>query len=281
MLLLGILNYFSWNFLLFLKEGKAEVIFFDVGQGDAILIKTPQHHHILIDGGPGDILLEKLGRELPFFHNALDLVILTHPHNDHLSGLVEVMQRYRVDEILCTGVREDSKISQRWEKITKERGYRQARAGQRIYANDFYLDILYPTEDLRDKRVSDANTASVISRFSFKEYSFLFMGDAYKAQEKEIMDLEEKCVQDEGCFVFVLDSNVLKVGHHGSRTSTSEEFLQAVDPEFAVIMSGKKNPYGHPHQEVLDVLIDHGVNIRRTDQDGDIRFVIPERGVIY
>ncbi len=271
------LNFFSWKFLFFLQNEELRVVFFDVGQGDAIFIRTPQKHHILIDGGPGEVVLEGLGREMPFFYNHIDLVVLTHPHDDHVSGLLAVLDRYNVETILCTGISGSANVAQRWEEAIKERGYVQARAGQRIRANDFYLDILYPAENFAGERVSDLNEVSVISRFVFREeHSFLLTGDAYADQEREVLSYKEKCEEEGGvmCDVFSLESDVLKVGHHGSRTSTSEEFLDAVSPKVAVIMAGKDNRYGHPHREVLERLEDLGVKIMRTDRDGDIFFNI-------
>lgn len=273
--ILIVLNFFSWKFLFFLQNEELRVVFFDVGQGDAIFIRTPQKHHILIDGGPGDVVLEGLGREMPFFYNSIDLVILTHPHDDHVSGLLEVLDRYNVKTILCSGVSGSANVAQRWEEVIKERGYKQARAGQRIKANDFYIDILSPAENFVGEKVDDLNEVSVISRFVFKEeQSFLFTGDAYSDQEKEVLSYKEKCEEEEGtrCDVLSLKSDVLKVGHHGSRTSTSEEFLDAVSPKVAVVMAGKDNRYGHPHREVLERLEYYGVEIMRTDRDGDIIF---------
>ncbi len=269
------LNIFSWNFFFFLQNEELRVVFFDVGQGDAIFIRTPQNHYILIDGGPGEVVLEGLGREMPFFYNSIDLVILTHPHDDHVSGLLEVLDRYNVKNVLCSGVSGSASVAQRWEETIRERGYRQARAGQRIKANEFYIDILYPAESFAGETVDDLNKVSVISRFVFKEeYSFLFTGDAYAGQEKEVLSYREKCEEEERawCDVFSLESDVLKVGHHGSKTSTSEEFLDVVSPKVAVVMAGKDNRYGHPHREVLERLENYKVEIMRTDRDGDVIF---------
>ncbi len=269
------LNFFSWKFLAFLQNEELRVVFFDVDQGDAIFIRTPQNHHILIDGGPGEVVLEGLGREMPFFYNSIDLVILTHPHDDHVSGLLEVLDRYNVETVLCSGVSGSANVAQRWEKAIRERGYIQARAGQRIKANDFHIDILFPAESFVGEKVDDLNEVSVISRLVFREeHSFLFTGDAYADQEREVLSYKKECEEEERawCDVFSLESDVLKVGHHGSRTSTSEEFLDAVSPKVAVVMAGGDNRYGHPHREVVERLEDYGVEIMRTDRDGDVIF---------
>jgi competence protein ComEC len=272
-----LLNYFSWSFLFYLNSGDLKVVFFDVGQGDAIFIKTPDNNHILIDGGPGRVVLDKLKQEMPFFYNKIDLVILSHAHYDHVSGIMEVIDIYDIENIICNGAYSSQQVSLEWKKIIQERGYIQARAGQRVVGKDFYIDTLYPAEDFSDEKVDDLNNTSVISRFVFNdEYSFFFTGDTNAKQEKEVVFYEEKCEKEGGirCDFFPIISDVLKVSHHGSKTSTADEFLESVSPRIAVIMAGEGNRHGHPHEEVLRKLEENGIKIKRTDQDGDIIFKI-------
>jgi competence protein ComEC len=267
LLLVGVLliaNYFSYSFLFYLENNEYKVVFFDVGQGDAVFIKTPENYHILIDGGPGSVLLDKLKQEMPFFYNEIDLVILSHAHYDHVSGFIEIIDIYDVKDIICTGAYSDQNISQEWREIIKEKGYKQARAGQRVVGKDFYIDTLYPAEDFSNKKVDDLNVASVISRVVLdNNYSFLFTGDVYAEQEEELVSYQ-----------IPITSDVLKVSHHGSETATSEVFLTAVSPSVGVIMAGRYNDYGHPHEDVLQKLEENGIEIRRTDQDGDVIFKI-------
>lgn len=267
------LNYVSWKAVFSLRGAETEVIFIDVGQGDATLIKTSQGHRILIDGGPGESLLQTLSEEI-LFYESIDLVILTHPHYDHISGLVEVLRRYNVENVLYTGVREESEVFYRWKEEVGE--YTVARAGMRISTETFHIDVLYPFEDLDGEYVDDINRASTIIRFVYDDYSFLFTGDAYAAEEKEVVLAEELCKESEEyfCRVMNLDSDLLQVGHHGSKTSTTEEFLLAVSPQVAVISAGADNRYGHPHKDVVDLLEKHGVVVMRTDRDGNIRFLL-------
>ena len=267
-----VLNVFSWSLLAELNKNNLRVVFFDVGQGDAVFIRTPQNHYILIDGGIGDVVLEKLADELPFFERSIDLVILTHPHDDHVAGLVEVLKRYDVQEVMCTGVQGESGTARRWKEMIEERGYRLARSGKRVAGDDFHIDILFPVDNIVGETVRDLNEVSVIARLDFKEHSFLFTGDAYKEQEEQVVGYQEECLEEglEDCERFTVRADVLKIGHHGSNTSTEEDFLRHVAPKIAVIQVGEDNRYGHPHPDVLGRLEDRGVLVKRTDMDGDV-----------
>lgn len=276
-LLFFMVNIISWNYLFAINKDVFRIIFFDVGQGDATLIKTPQNHYILIDGGAGSIVLEKIGEEVPFFNKTIDLIILSHPHDDHVSGLIEVVHRYNVKDIICTGVSGESGVARRWKDIIEENGYYQARAGMVVSANDFSINILYPVEDIKDKRVKDLNEVSVVALFTASDKgSFLFTGDAYKKQELELLSNYNNCKKEnlDFCDSLSLKADVLKIGHHGSRTSTAKEFLGVVLPKVAVIMTGEDNRYGHPHSEVIEILEKNKIIIKRTDKDGDIIFEI-------
>jgi len=248
-----------------------EVIFFDIGQGDAIFIETPKRHQILIDGGPGSVILEKLGKSTPFYDRTIDLIILTHPEFDHLSGLNEVLKKYKVENILWTGVVRDTAEAKEWKKLIeeeKEEGSRIkiAKVGQKInlsiYEINSYIEILFPFENLEGKEFKDSNNTSFVCKLVFGKNSFLFTGDAYKNVEGELINKKAE-----------IDSDVLKVAHHGSKTSTSEEFIAKVSPEIAVISVGRENKYGHPNQEVLELLEKYGIRILRTDEDGDIKII--------
>ncbi len=266
--LLLALNILAWIVVFDLsKIQPLEVVFFDVGQGDSIFIETPEKQQILIDGGPGSAILEKLGKEMPFYDNTLDLIILTHPEKDHLTGLISVLKRYKVENILWTGIKRDTSESKEWErKILEEKAnIKITQAGQRILwesESHSFMEILYPLENLEGQEFEDSNETSIVSRLVFGEKSFLFTGDIRKSEEKALLEQRAN-----------LDSDILKVSHHGSKTSNSKEFVEKVSPEIAVISLGKENSYGHPHQEVLDILEDYGIKILRTDQNGDIKII--------
>ena len=255
------LNILAWWAVYNLSQPRLlEVTFFDVGQGDAIFIVAPQSHQILIDGGPSSIILEKLAKEMPFWDRTIDLIILTHPERDHLAGLLEVLKRYKVENILWTGVVRDTAEYKEWQKLIEEEGAKISLTPdvKRLTTSGVVLEILHPFESLEGKVFKDSNNTSIVAKLIFGENSFLFTGDIYKSVEKELVEL---------------DSDVLKVAHHGSKTSSSEEFIAEVSPEIAVIPVGKNNNYGHPHQEVLEILSRYGINILRTDKDGDIKII--------
>lgn len=263
------LNILAWIAVYELSQPAfLEVNFFDIGQGDSIFIETPQKHQILIDGGPTSAILEKLAKEMPFWDRSLDLIILTHPEADHLAGLIEVLKRYKVENILWTGVVKDTSEYKEWIKsIEDERAkIKIAQAGQKVICStenveQCYLEIFYPLENLEGQFFEDSNDISIVAKLVFEDNSFLFTGDIYKSGEQELIIRSN------------LNSNVLKVAHHGSKTSSSDEFIKRVSPEIAVIQAGKDNRYGHPHQEVLETLIKYDITLLRTDRDGDIKII--------
>jgi len=268
-----IANLFAWSVVYEINQShQFEVVFFDVGQGDAIFIKSPEGHRILIDGGSGPIILERLSEEMFFWERNMDLVILTHTHHDHVGGLIDVVSRYNIDFILWNGLLDDNSVSRAWKKTLENTSsnIKIAKAGRRIKGQSFYIDVLYP---FKHQEVKDLNLSSLVLRMVSKNGTFIFMGDAYKINEREIIEKQDFCNQNNHylCSFVILESDVLKVGHHGSRTSTSNEFLKRVNPSKAIISAGKNNSYGHPHKETLEILKNHGIRVFRTDLDGSIK----------
>lgn len=263
-------NLFAWSSVYDLSRARGlEVNFFDVGQGDSIFIETPHRQQILIDGGPSSVILEKLKKEMPFWDRTIDFVILTHPEKDHITGLLDVLKRYKVENILWTGVARDTAEYREWEKLIKEEGAKIfiAQASQKLsFSEKLSFLVLSPPESLEGRVFKDSNDTSIVAKLTFGATSFLFTGDATKIVEKEL-------VLAPGKHKAQIDSDVLKVGHHGSKTSTSKEFVEAVSPKFAVISAGRNNSYGHPRQETLDTLAEYGIKIFRTDIDGDIKII--------
>ena len=263
-------NILAWIAIYELSQNNLlEVNFFDIGQGDAIFIITPDKHQILIDGGPNSDILEKLNQEMPFWDRTIDLVILTHPEHDHYAGLLEVLQRYKVENILWSGILRDTNEYRKWRDLIEQENARIfiAEQGQKImcsvsHTEQCYFDILHPFENLENQETKNPNNTSVVARLVFGENSFLFTGDIYKSVERGLIE--------QGIY---LKSDVLKVCHHGSKTSSAEEFIEYVSPEIAVILAGKDNPYKHPRPETLATIEKFGIKILRTDIDGDIKIV--------
>jgi len=262
------LNLIFWVVVYDLSQPRPlKVTFFDIGQGDAIFIETPQGHQILIDGGPDLTILEKLAEEMPFYDRTIDLIILTHPEHDHYFGLFEVLKRYEIKNILWTGVVRETAEWQEWTRLLGEEGaeIRIAEAGQRIILQGsdpcIFIDVLHPFENLEGQEFKNSNDTSIVASLVFDGISFLFTGDITKKVEKELVEKNAN-----------LESEVLKVCHHGSKTSSSLEFLEVVLPELAVITVGE-NSYGHPHPEVLANLQEFGIQILRADINGDIKIV--------
>lgn len=241
------------------------IIFFDIGQGESALVQTPAGQNILIDGGPSAAVLQKLGSTLPWTRRTIDLVILSHPHADHVTGLIKVLERYRVRQILTTGVLHTTPEYLTFLKLIKEKKIPLAIAqtGQNIkLAGGVSVDILWPPMSYTGQQVDDLNSTSMVNKINFGETSVLFTGDMPIMNEQALISIGVN-----------LHAQILKVAHQGSRTATSEEFLRAVAPEFAVISVGRNNRFGHPNKEVLERLKNLGIKTFRTDIDGNVSFV--------
>lgn len=277
-------RYFKWYFIgsLFLTaalvwhgvfqiekyRGLLTVKFFDVGQGDGIFFQTPSGNQILIDGGPDAKVLSKLGKTMPFWDRSVDVLILTHPHADHLDGVLEVLKRYKIEMVVESGVKHSIPEYDEWHKLLRQKNIKVhiAKAGDVInFGDGVHFDVYAPFDSFSEESPKNIHEAMVVGRLVYSSSSILFMGDAEKSLEYQLLWRKSDFLN--------LNSNILKVGHHGSKTSSSEEFLQAVLPQFAIISSGRKNRYGHPHEEVIDRLKQIAVRIFRTDQNGDVEFI--------
>jgi competence protein ComEC len=255
------------------ESDRLRVTVLDVGQGDAILIETPQGHSVLVDGGPnGAALMQALGEALPSSERRIDLVVLTHGQDDHVAGLVEVLGRYEVAHVLEGRLGGETGAYRAWaDAVAGEGAVRHtATPGQRIELGDAALEVLAPDGIVGD---GDLNENSVVVRLVYGDVSFLLTGDLAGDGEAALIDSG-----------FDLRATVLKVGHHGSNTSTTEAFLDAVVPAVAVVSSGEGNPFGHPAPAMRLRLGE--VPLFRTDLNGNVRFetdgrdlwVVPQRG---
>ncbi len=251
------LIYFDWQS----SHKQFTFAMLDVGQGDALFIESPTGTQILVDGGPPNKILGSLKKVMSPFDRSIDAVIITNPDQDHIGGLQDILKFYKVGKVFESGTWSDSKTYQNLEKeiadkkipdILVKKGMRLDMGGGAV------IDILFPDCDVTDWPTNDG---SVVARLSYSNTSFMLTGDAPIKTERLI--LEKNSMEE-------LQSNFLKLGHHGSRTSTSKEFLEAVRPQYALISAGLKNKYGHPPQEILDLLNDFSMKIFRTDEIGTI-----------
>jgi competence protein ComEC len=254
-----ILAFFAWRGL---PDGKLHVTFLDVGQGDAIFIQTPSGKQVLIDGGPSETqVLSELGRQMPFWDRTLDLVILTHPDADHVSGLVPILERYQVDVVIHRQIEMESETYAYWLALVEAEGavVHEGKTGMSLTLDQgLKMVVLHPDVGVWE----DANNNSVVTRLTYGQVSFLLTGDI----EAEVEETLVRARRDAP-----LQSTVLKAAHHGSCSSTSQSFLDVVGPEVVVISVGADNRFGHPCDEVLKRL--SGIPVYRTDEQGAVEFV--------
>lgn len=251
--------FFYWQY--FEKQKyNFKVVFFDVGQGDAALINFSNGKKVLVDCGPNAIILSKLGNWLPFYDRKIDYLIITHPDLDHYGGCLDVLENYRVENIIENGDEKKSDPYWReWDRLVKEEKTKRLVLVEETYF-DFgneKIKFLFPEPSIGGL---EGNSRSLVFKLTAKNLSFLFMGDAEYVLEKALIQKYGKTD---------LKSDYLKIGHHGSDSSTSEELLEAVRPEVAVISVGK-NKFGHPSLRLLRKLERTGIDVWRTDQKYDI-----------
>lgn len=242
-----------------------KVVFLDVGQGDAIYIEAPNGRQMLLDGGPDATLLASLAKVMPFADRSIDMILATHPDMDHIGGFPLLLDNYKVGSILENGNVSNSEVfSLLEEKITKKKINKIiARRGMHIILDEkknIYFDILFPDRDISN---FESNDASIVGKLVYGTKSFMFTGDASLYTEN-LIEWNEK---DD-----TLKSDVLKLGHHGSRTSSSNLWLEKVSPQVAIISVDKNNKYGHPHPELLDRLSSLKIPFLSTANLGNIIF---------
>lgn len=250
-------------------DGRLHVTVLDIGQGDAILVEAPSGATALIDGGPDpELTLRRIGANLPFFARRLDLLVLSHPHQDHVAGLVDALERHRVGAIVHAGIDFENPAYDRLMSDAAASGVPPvlARAGQVIALDaTASLQVLYPSE--RDAAAplpeGDINNGSVVAVLRHGGFTALLTGDAEAPVEAALLARGH-----------VPSVDLLKVGHHGSTSSTTPALLEAARPSVAIISAGEGNEYGHPAPETLAALGAHaGLAVYRTDLDGDVEVV--------
>lgn len=283
--MMGVLSSLMWVGMQ-MPDGNLHVVFCDVGQGDAVLV-VKGSFQMVVDGGPsGERLLSCLGRHLPFWDGRIEVVVNTHPQKDHLGGLDELLERYEVGRLIINGVFGGGKDGERLRRMVDEKDIEVVvpKEGDKLRFDDLRFDILWPEkrmgsslawsdnkrDDLTSEMVlgknTDVNEVSVVGLLRYGEFEVLLTGDIGEDQEKKLLRKG-----------FSGEIDVLKVAHHGSRYSSSDEFIEKVSPKIAVIQVGK-NHFGHPTREVLEKLEKVGARVFRNDLDGDVEVVSDGEG---
>ncbi len=262
--LLGILIINSLIFYAVYQKSDSllRVSFLDIGQGDAIFISSPSARQMLIDGGPDNSVLAELGKVMPFYDRSIDVVVATHPDQDHIAGLVSVLNRYSVGLFVHTGATSSSAVYRELMKIVEDKKIKEEiidRPEDISLGGGADFEILFPDKDAAHW---ETNTSSIVGKLVYGKNSFLFTGDSPIAVEKYLVSK----------YGNLLDSDVYKAGHHGSKSSNSELFVGYVSPMYAVVSAGLNNKYGHPNKEVLDMFNKFKDNVLETMNGGMVRF---------
>jgi beta-lactamase superfamily II metal-dependent hydrolase len=274
-ILLFLSAFYFWQFIFSINARNSNLVemnFFDIGQGDSILIEMQNSTQVLIDGGPSRDVVGKIAKEMPYFDKQIELVILTHPDRDHITGLFEVFEGFEIGKVLIPKMdieNRSSKLYKSFLNITNKEGSEVifAKQGQKIsFGEDKKLYILWPSYSGAPK-MSDTNDFSIVGRFSYGDVDLLLTGDISDKIENYLLQK------------YNLKSEILKVAHHGSKYSTGDVFLQSVTPEVAVISVGK-NSYGHPTEEVLDRLWKYDIKTLRTDKNGNIKIISDGNNIV-
>lgn len=251
-----------WAAIYELPDSRLHLVFCNVGQGDAILLYRGSTQ-ILIDGGPDQSVLTCLSNNLPFWDRKIEMVVATHPDSDHITGLIDVIKRYRVKQFVVNSVGEESAVFREFQKAVLNEGSPTyfPQTGDKIKIGSLQLAVLWPQSQEKVLGATTvergANETSVVLQLSYGDFDTLLPGDVSSKIESQL-DLA--------------DVEVLKIAHHGSKYSTSEEFLDQAQPELAIISVGK-NPWGHPTEEVIKRLRELEIKILRTDQEGEVEVV--------
>lgn len=261
LLFLIVVNGLIW-YRVYGAEQKQEltVAFLNIGQGDAIYIEAPNGNQMMIDSGPDARVLEELGKVMPFYDRSLDYLMVSNPDKDHIAGFVDILKLMNVGGVIEPGTESTTAIHAELEKTIKEKGVPVffARRGMHIKLDpETDFEVLFPDRDVSNFKINDG---SIYGKLTYGNTCFIFTGDGTQLDERYLVGLDGR----------KLDCDVLKVGHHGSRTATSEEFIAVTSPAAAVISDGLNNRYGHPHKETLDTLAKYKVQIYRTDLMGTI-----------
>ena len=246
-------------------EGRGSILkvaFLNVGQGDAIFIEAPNGNTVIIDGGPDRSLLRELSKEVPFYKHSFGAIMVTNPDADHFAGFIDLLEsNYSVGELLEPGTISKSATYRRFEQMVNERHIPKmlARKGTKIILDqkrNIYIDILFPDRDVSSWKTNDG---SVVAKLIYKNTAVMLQGDSPSKIEKYLLSQHDD-----------VKAQILKLGHHGSKTSTTKEYVKAVSPEIAIISAGLNNHYGFPHKQTMETLVKNNVKPLITFELGTI-----------
>lgn len=247
--------------------GELKVDVWDVGQGDSIFITTPNGKHILIDGGDNFEADYKLSNKVPYYACYLDLVVLTHPHYDHLYGLNRILKRCKVGTLMFNDVSFSSPQFEDFKEIAVGLNVKNVYAGDNFELDNVNLKILWPSKDFLQNEIADINDVSIVILLDYGDFEMLLTGDATEKVLGNI-NYDEIKTHTQG------DFDVLKVPHHGSKYSLHSGFYSQLEPSMCLISVGEGNKFGHPSPAVIKYFEDTGCKVFRTDLDGDIKIKV-------
>jgi len=254
-------------------DENVHVYILNVGQGDSILIQK-KDYQILVDAGPGHITLEELGKVMPVLDRKIEQIIITHPHQDHIGAINEVIDRYEVGEIFGSGVlATNSDYIQMLKSIKDENiKFTVPLVGEKMsFTENEEMTFFWPGEEYKEKEIDNLNNSSEVVKLCYFSHCALLMGDLETDGQAQMLAKQTD--------PSVFSSELLKIAHHGSINGTNQQLLDVVKPKFAAISVGADNQFGHPHAKTLDLLSQNSIPISRTDRDGTIEYIFSKDGI--
>lgn len=243
-----------------LPNRKNMMVFFQISRGDAFYLRTSHGKEIIWDGGDDKSFLKKLSKYRPFWDRHLDYWIITHTDSDHYYGGLEVLKQFEIENIILTGVAKDDEKYKEIFSLAKEKNINIiiANSSTDFMVDGVFIDTLFPVEYIYGSSTKNGNNYSLVQRISTEKKSILLTGDIEKETEKKLLELG-----------IDLSSDILKVAHHGSKSSSSQNFVLSVNPEQAIMTTGTENKFGHPHKQVLDIYKELDIPVVNS-RNGDI-----------
>lgn len=254
-------------------DENVHVYILNVGQGDSILIQK-KDYQILVDAGPGHITLEELGKVMPVLDRKIEQVIITHPHQDHIGAINEVIDRYEVGEIFGSGVLATNSDYIQMLKNIKDKNikFTVPLVGEKIsFTENEELIFFWPGEEYKEKEIDNINNSCEVVKLCYFSHCALLLGDLEMDGQAQMLPKQTD--------LSVFSSELLKIAHHGSVNGTNQQLLDVVKPKFAAISVGADNQFGHPHAKTLDLLSQNNIPISRTDRDGTIEYIFSKDGI--